>query len=81
MAKESTRLEMGVLEAQMVQLMEKLKASEEGQERNDALLRDLLSAREDVQHRGQEAPAGAEEMEADGAEAAVASSRLETVAE
>ena len=73
---------MSVLEAQIAELMQKLIAPEERQERNDAILRELLSTREEAQRRGQETPAGAdaEEMEEGGAEAAAASSRLETVA-
>ena len=80
MAQESTGPEMSVLESQMVELMKKLQASEERQERSDALLRELLSSRDDAQRRGHEAPAGAEEVEDGGAEAAATSSRRETVA-
>ena len=70
---------MSVLEAQMAELTQKLKESEERQERNDTILRELLCTREDVQCRGREAPVGAEEVETSGTGAAPASSsRVDT---
>lgn len=71
---------MSYCETQTVELVEKLKTSEDRHDRNDALLRELMSAREDILRRGRETPAGAEELEEGGTEDAAAGSPLETVA-
>lgn len=69
-----------VLETQMAELTQKLQTSEMRHNQNDALLRKLMNACEGVLRRGREVPAGAEEAEAGGTEAAAASSLMESVA-